>query len=104
MVEAGCQVCRRWDGREPPPSESVTTDCKSSFALFGEVYFYAKLLNCRSCGSTWLCGYHEDFSQTPIEAEWGERHWIWRSITRAQVEEVAAASGSHRLDIDTFGT
>jgi hypothetical protein len=101
MVEAGCTVCRGWGSPGPSPEEAAKTDCKSSFTPKAS-YFDVALWACRSCGSVWVQGYYEDFSHTPIEAEWGERHWIWRFITPARVAEISAASGSHRLDIDTF--
>ena len=103
MSENGCSICLAWSASGPSPDEREATDCASSFGAKAS-YFAAAVWVCRSCGSAWLQGYYEDFSQTPIEAEWGDRHWIWRSITPAQVHEISAASGSHSLDIDVFGT
>jgi hypothetical protein len=50
-----------------------------------------------------LDGYHEDFSDTPIEDEWGKRIWIYRLLTPALIEQISAAMGSRSLDIDSFG-
>ncbi|HEY8952144.1 MAG TPA: hypothetical protein VIP78_06250 [Candidatus Dormibacteraeota bacterium] len=67
-------------------------------------YFHASLRKCLTCRSSWLQGYYEDFTNKPIPAEWGERHWIMRPVTAAQVAEIHTAAGSQSLDIDTFGT
>jgi hypothetical protein len=50
----------------------------------------------------WLEGYHEDFSGRPVEAEWGERVWIYRLLSQEQIAEIEAARNTESLDINTF--
>ena len=76
-------------------------ECTSSFRP-DQSYFNVCLKRCQTCGGIWLLGYYEDFDAVPIEAEWGVRTWIWRPLTPQQVAEIEAASGSAKLDLDTF--
>lgn len=77
------------------------SECTSSFRAV-KSYFSASLMECQRCHTIWLLGYYEDMDAVPVEAEWGERTWIWRPLRREQVAEIEAAHGSCSLDMDTF--
>jgi hypothetical protein len=62
-------------------------------------YFTAQLFRCPECRCSWLSGYYEDFTKTPIDSEWGERTWILRPLTDEHLQSLSV--GEH-LDIDTF--
>ncbi len=104
---AGCARCRQWIGEY-----NYTThrhgelvdggDCASSF-IEVDSYFSARLLRCPICSTAWLLGYHEDFSNTKIEDEWGERIFVIHPITAEQFEAIKAAAGTASLDLDSFG-
>lgn len=99
--EAGCEACRRWLN-EVGSGELETTDCKSSFEPINS-YFSARLQRCPRCATVWLEGYHEDFTDVDIAAEWGLRTWIYRPLTQEDVVRIEMARGSVSLDIETFG-
>ena len=66
-------------------------------------YFSAYLIQCPKCRVVWLYGYYEDFSNTAIEDEWGDRIWIKRPLTEFEVAVIYAHSSPKGLDIDTYG-
>src|SRR5712691_3836197 len=101
MNEVGCNTCSQWQPAHLRAGHS--SDCGASFEVRNS-YFHAALWRCPSCGAAWLEVYYEDFSNSPIESEWGERTWIWRPLTLEQVGEIEAARGTHSLDLDTLGT
>lgn len=103
MGSSGCDVCRGWDGKLSSERSGRTSDCPTSFRAVAS-YFHAAIRTCPSCGTCWLEGYYEDFGDRPIEAEWGDRHWILRPLTEAQVDQIEASRGMYVLDIDTFAT
>jgi len=87
----------------PSERSGGTNECSTSFRAVAS-YFHAAIRTCPSCSTCWLEGYYEDFSARPIEAEWGDRHWILRLLTEPQVDQIEAARGKSALDIDTFAT
>lgn len=113
MQSAPCQDCRRRRARNQggdafnatasPVDDGVeeVRDCRSSFRPV-KSYFSAALMECASCRTIWLLGYYEDMDVVPIEAEWGERTWIWRLLRPKHVAEIEAAAGTQSLDITTF--
>jgi hypothetical protein len=110
VAQAGCDWClgalghvRQVRAILRGEAELERSDVASSFQE-KDSYFSAELLTCPRCGTAWLQGYHEDFTKTPIEAEWGERHYILRPLTPHHVNEIRRAAGKRRLDIDTFGS
>ncbi|MCA1842400.1 MAG: hypothetical protein LC792_04270, partial [Actinobacteria bacterium] len=80
---------------------NVAVDCASSFRRVNS-YFTAKLYTCPECETVWLVGYHEDFTDKPVEAEWGERPFILRPISSERVEQIRTAAGTRALDLDSF--
>jgi hypothetical protein len=100
--ESGCITCRQRAHEWRHVGDSVGRDCASAFHEV-DSYFHATLWTCPICARTWLDGYHEDFSDTPIEGEWGRRIWIYRLLTPPLVAQINAAIGSRSLDIDSFG-
>jgi len=79
-----------------------STDCSNSFTRKFD-YFSVKIYACFECNDIWIEGYYEDFTNTPIEEEFGKRTWINRYINKAQLNEIIAAANKETLDIDNFG-
>jgi hypothetical protein len=102
LTQVVCEMCRQRADEPRHVGDSAGRDCASAFRAV-DSYFHASVWTCPSCGRTWLAGYHEDFSDTPIEDEWGKRIRIYRLLTPALVAQINAAIGSRSLDIDSFG-
>ena len=102
MEEPGCDICRQWGQSPSGERAGRRIDCSTSFRA--TAYFQAAIWECSTCGTRWLEGYYEDFTDTPIEAEWGDRRSVWRPLTDQQADEIDVARGAHSLEIDTFGT
>ncbi len=101
--ELSCETCHQRADELRHVGDSVGRNCASAFRAV-DSYFSASLWTCPSCARTWLDGYHEDFSETPIEDEFGQRFRIYRLLTPALVAQVNAAMDSRSLDLDSFGT
>lgn len=99
MNDVACDRC----GERPRFHDEVyeSTSYKNSFGRVKD-YFSADVVRCRTCQRPWLQGYYEDFTDRPVEAEWGVRAWIWRPLTEDQVAEIVTAEGTGALDIDSF--
>jgi hypothetical protein len=77
-------------------------DCKSSFVNIHS-FFYADVIRCVGCDKYHLYGYYEDFDNTPIHEEFGDRYWIEREITKTDFEFIKENANKFCLDINTFG-
>ena len=78
------------------------TNCNDAFKPIYS-YFSATLLKCPACDLLWLLGYYEDFTNTPIADEWGERIFVKRHVTEAEVAVIERHRGFRDLDISSFG-
>jgi hypothetical protein len=95
---AGCDYCRENLNRVGEDRLS-TFDCETSFRPVQD-YFSANLKTCPDCGTTWLCGYYEDFTKADIVDEWGERHFVFRPLDPSEVATVKRHAGRADLEID----
>jgi hypothetical protein len=95
----GCETCRAWHLNRP--GSQPASDCTDAFREI-DSYFSATLTRCADCGQVWLAGYHEDLSNRPLDEDFGDRTWMLRPLTAAQLAEIDAARGIRRLELDTF--
>ena len=94
----GCEACRAGDSVAGMLRD--VEDVAHRFAVKHD-YFSVRLLECQECAAHWLRGYYEDFTNTSIEDEFGDRTWILRPMSHDQVMTIRAPGPL--LDIDTFG-
>lgn len=94
---AGCEQCRAWV-RAIDHGPMLVEDVAHRFERKFD-YFSARVFSCPECECSWLSGYYEDFTDTPIEAEWGRRTWILRPLTN---DDLRSLDAGERLNIDTF--
>jgi hypothetical protein len=77
-------------------------DCKSSFVNIHN-YFSANVIRCIVCDKYYLNGYYEDFDNSDITDEFGDRYWIEREITKSDFDIIMKNTGKFFLDLTTFG-
>jgi len=65
-------------------------------------YFDAQIGFCPSCRTPYLVAYDEDFSDTPVEDEFGKRIWVYNPLTDERRSLLLAAVGIESLDFADF--
>jgi hypothetical protein len=101
VAETGCDSCRQALRTLGNEGLEKLGDLKDSFQSVNG-YSSAQLLGCPHCRTAWLEGYIEDFTDVPVEVEWGARTWIYRPLSGYEVARIYAARGTRGLNLRDF--
>ena len=97
MNDKVCEVCKKNDTIQDVKSR----DCTSSF-ISKNSYFSVNVSVCFTCSNIWVEAYYEDFTDVPIENEFGRRVWINRQINQSDLDQIINSMCTNALDIDSF--
>jgi len=98
MKELVCVACKELGNNQ----DIKCRDCTSSF-ISQHSYFKVEVYTCFTCSDMWIECYYEDFTNTPVWEEFGERFFIKRKINRIELNQIIQAENLSSLDINSFG-